>query len=129
MSKKFKYYAIVGNNGYGLSESWDNIVANADILENEWHKGFQTTEDAYNWILLQAAMRNGLKRAGICSLGELERQRIVIVEDRECSSGNSAMKSCFSGERTRMTQDKEDLMEDMMAEFRNFLKKKSSDKL
>lgn len=77
----FNYYAIVGNNGYGLSSDWPDIVSYAKLLESEWHRGFQTEEEAYEWLSHQVSMRSRLNAFGMCDLATLRSQRLVIIDN------------------------------------------------
>ena len=56
MAQNYNYYAIIGNNGYGLSSDWSDIASNAKLLQNEWHRGFQTEEEAYSWLIEQVGI-------------------------------------------------------------------------
>lgn len=79
--KNHKHYAIIGNNGYGMSQEWSDIVSYAKVLENEWHKGFQTEEDAYEWLSYQVGMRSRLNAYGMCDLATLRSQRLVVIDN------------------------------------------------
>jgi uncharacterized protein YnzC (UPF0291/DUF896 family) len=81
MSEKFKYYAIIGNNGYGMTKNWSDIVDNAEHYQAEWHKGFSTKDEAYNWILLQAGMRHNLNQNGVCDLNTLEVEKFIFLDE------------------------------------------------
>lgn len=80
MSQNFNFYAIVGNNGYGMSPVWSDIVSYAKLLESEWHRGFQTEEDAYDWLVEQVGMRSRLNANGICDLDTLRSQQLVTID-------------------------------------------------
>lgn len=80
MPQNYNCYAIVGNNGYGMSQDWPDIVSYAKLLESEWHRGFQTEEDAYDWLVQQIGMRSRLNANGICDLDTLRNQRLVIID-------------------------------------------------
>ncbi len=80
MSQNFKFYAIVGNNGYGLYTDWYDLLSNVKLLQNEWHRGFQTEEEAYDWLVQQIGMRSRLNANGICDLDTLRNQRLVIID-------------------------------------------------
>ena len=80
MAQNYNYYAIIGNNGYGLSFDWSDIASNAKLLQNEWHRGFQTEEEAYDWLIEQVGMRSRLSACGICDLDTLRSQRLVTID-------------------------------------------------
>lgn len=80
MAQNFNFYAIIGNNGYGLSSDWSDIASQAKFLQNEWHKGFQSEEEAYNWLVEQVGMRSRLNACGICDLDTLRSQRLVTID-------------------------------------------------
>ena len=80
MPQNHNFYAIIGNNGYGLSSDWSDIASQAKFLQNEWHKGFQSEEEAYNWLVEQVGMRSRLNANGICDLATLRSQRLVVVD-------------------------------------------------
>ena len=71
MAQNHNCYAIIGNNGYGLSSNWEELISYSKFLQNEWHKGFQTEEDAYNWLVDQCSMRSRLNAFGMCDLATL----------------------------------------------------------
>ncbi len=81
MAQNFNYYAIVGNNGYGLYSGWSDVVSNAKFLQNEWHRGFQTEEEAYDWLCKQVGMRSRLNSYGMCDLSTLRSQRLVVIDN------------------------------------------------
>lgn len=81
MPQNHNYYAIIGNNGYGMSSDWEETISYAKFLQNEWHKGFQTEEDAYNWLVDQCAMRSRLNAYGMCDLATLRSQRLVTIDN------------------------------------------------
>ena len=81
MAQNHNCYAIIGNNGYGMSSDWPDIVSYAKLLESEWHRGFQTEDDAYDWLVEQVGMRSRLNANGICDLDTLRSQRLVIIDN------------------------------------------------
>lgn len=81
MAQNHNYYAIIGNNGYGMSSDWEEAISYSKFLQNEWHKGFQTEEDAYNWLVDQCAMRSRLNAYGMCDLATLRSQRLVTIDN------------------------------------------------
>ena len=83
MAKNYNYYVIVGDNGYGMSQDWSDILQAAKYLRNEWHRGFQTEEEGYEYIKEQSMMRYALRSAGICDIDTLCAQKIVLLEDPE----------------------------------------------
>ena len=50
MAQKNKCYAIIGDNGYGLSQDWSEITSYVKVLQKEMHHGFRTEEEAYEWL-------------------------------------------------------------------------------
>ena len=81
MAQRFNYYVIVGDNGYGMSQDFSDIVQAAKQLRNEWHRGFQTEEEAYEYIKDQTFFRYALRSAGICDIDTLRAQKIVLLDD------------------------------------------------
>ena len=81
MAQNHNCYAIIGNNGYGLSSNWEELISYSKFLQNEWHKGFQTEEDAYNWLVDQCSMRSRLNAFGMCDLATLRSQRLVTIDN------------------------------------------------
>ena len=81
MAQNYSFYAIVGNNGYGMSSQWEDIVSYAKLLESEWHRGFQTDVDAYEWLAYQVSMRSRLNAHGMCDLATLRSQQLVIIDN------------------------------------------------
>lgn len=80
MARNFNYYAAVGDNGYALSPDWADIVSAAKQLTNEWHRGFQTEEDAYDYIQDQMMLKRSMKSLQVCDLNTLRMQKIVILD-------------------------------------------------
>ena len=93
MAQNFNYYAIIGNNGYGLSSDWSEITSQAKFLQNEWHKGFQTDEEAYDWLVEQARLRRRLNSNGICDLATLRSQKLVVIDSVQHPEQTSYRKS------------------------------------
>ena len=50
-------------------------------MDNFWHHGFDTEEEAYDWLTTQAEMHWPLKKHGICDLDTLRKKKIVLVEE------------------------------------------------
>ena len=48
--QKWQFYAVVGDNGYGLADDWRQASAFLDNLDNGWPKGFNSEEEAYEAI-------------------------------------------------------------------------------
>ena len=83
MAQRFNYYVIVGDNGYGMSQDFSDIVQAAKQLRNEWHRGFQTEEEAYEYIKDQTFFRYALRSAGICDIDTLRAQKIILLSAGE----------------------------------------------
>ena len=81
MAQNHRVYAIIGNNGYGMSPDWEETISYAKFLQNEWHKGFQTEEEAYDWLVDQCSMRSRLNAYGMCDLATLRSQRLVTIDN------------------------------------------------
>lgn len=90
MARRFKYYAIIGNNGYGMSPDWSEIKSFYKYLQSECHQGFQTEEEAYEWIWEQAGRRSKLKTSGLCDLITLRNQHLVLVKENLCSENKNS---------------------------------------
>ena len=80
MARNFNYYAAVGDNGYALSQDWADIVSAAKLLTNEWHRGFQTEVEAYDYIQDQMMLKRSMKSLQVCDLKTLRMQKIVILD-------------------------------------------------
>ena len=81
MAQRYNYYSIVGDNGYGMSPDFSDIIQAAKYLRNEWHRGFQTEDEAYEYIKEQTMFRYALRSAGICDIDTLLAQKIVLLDE------------------------------------------------
>ncbi len=81
MAQNHNFYAIIGNNGYGMFREWSDIVSSSKLLQNEWHRGFHTEEEAYDWLVEQASMRSRLNAYGMCDLATLRSQGLVTIDN------------------------------------------------
>ena len=88
---KYKFYAIVGDNGYGLTNNWNDIVSVTDYLIGSWPKGFNTEEEAYDWINRNCKLKWAF-RNGICSLDTLRDKKFVILDEPGMDSGSNSVK-------------------------------------
>lgn len=114
MSEKFKYYAIIGNNGYGMTKNWSDIVDNAEHYQAEWHKGFSTKDEAYSWILLQAGMRHNLNQNGVCSLSTLESRKFIFLDENFSKPRGNKHFSEHKKEPVEVDNGKEALFKEFM---------------
>ena len=81
MAQKNKCYAIIGDNGYGLSPDWSEITSYFKVLRKEMHHGFQTEEEAYEWLEEQSFARYRISACGLCDLPTLQSRRLIIIDD------------------------------------------------
>ena len=81
MAQKNKCYAIIGDNGYGLSPDWSEITSYFKVLQKEMHHGFQKEEEAYEWLEEQSFARYRISACGLCDLPTLLSRRLVIIDD------------------------------------------------
>lgn len=81
MAQNHNVYAIIGTNGYGMFSNWPDLVSSAKLLKSEWHRGFHTEEEAYEWLQDQAATRHRISACGLCDLPTLQSQHLVIIDD------------------------------------------------
>jgi len=105
MSQKYTFYAVIGNNGYGITRKWMDVFDNAKLFENEWHRGFNDLDEAYEWILKQSAFRHDLNESGICDLDTLEVKKFVFLHDKyKRNNTKKSVKGTFND-----TESREDL--------------------
>ena len=81
MAQKNKCYAIIGDNGYGLSPDWSEITSYFKVLQKEMHHGFQKEEEAYEWLEEQSFARYRISACGLCDLPTLLSRRLIIIDD------------------------------------------------
>ena len=80
-NQKHNVYATIGDNGYCMSDNWSENSSLAGSLDNFWHHGFDTEEEAYEWLSVQVAMRWPLKKYGICDLDTLRKKKMILIEE------------------------------------------------
>ncbi len=105
MAQRYNYYTIVGDNGYGMSPDFSDIIQAAKHLHNEWHRGFQTEEEAYEYIKDQTFFRYALRAAGICDLDTLRTQKIVLLDEPVSARTPVRAARTLGGRYTRPYQD------------------------
>lgn len=89
-SQKHKIYATVGDNGYCMSPNWSYNSSSASSLDNFWHHGFDTEEEAYDWLRDQIQMRWPVKKYDMCDLDTLRKEKLVLVEEPKNVAQKSA---------------------------------------
>lgn len=87
MSAKFRYYAIVGSNGYGICRSWGDYVSCQKYFRAIQVKGFWDVEEAYDWITTEFAYKYAGYFYEFCELEELLKRKLVFVRRRELCLG------------------------------------------
>ena len=77
--RKYRYYCVIGENGYGFSEHWIDIENRAETFIDPWYKGFQDIDSAYNWLKKQVTYRAQLSKEGIVSKQVLLNKKFIYV--------------------------------------------------
>ena len=95
-------------------KNWSDIVDNAEHYQAEWHKGFSTKDEAYNWILLQAGMRHNLNQNGVCSLSTLESRKFIFLDENFSKPRGSKHFSEHKKEPVEVDKGKEVLFKEFM---------------
>lgn len=84
MAQNKKFYSLVGDNGYGLFTSWDDLQEKALKLEGNLHfYKFSTAKEAYNDILKSSVFRWRIRRVGVIDLPSLLKKQFVLLESCE----------------------------------------------
>ena len=78
----WKIYAVVGDNGYGMTDEWRQAAAFLDYLSNGWPKGFNNEEEAYKYICDQCKLKWSLRNE-ICSLDTLRQKKFILTDKPE----------------------------------------------
>ena len=84
MAQNKKFYSLVGDNGYGLFTSWDDLQEKALKLEGNlrFYK-FSTAKEAYNEILKSSVFRWRIRRVGVIDLPSLLKKQFVLLGSYE----------------------------------------------
>ncbi len=84
MSKRFNYYNLVGDNGYGLFSSWDDLQEAALKLKGSLSfRGYLTAREAYNGILKNVMFRWKIRQVGVIDLAALMKKQLVLLDNTE----------------------------------------------
>ena len=123
MAQKFNYYNLVGDNGYGLFTSWDDLQEAALQLEGSlFFRGYLTEREAYNGILKNVMFRWKIRQAGVIDLAALMKKQLVLLDDTDevaeeqyapATLGSVYRKRASSGGRAIRRQGR---LEDLLAE-------------
>ncbi len=89
--RKWKIYAVVGDNGYGMTDNWREASAFLDHLTNGWPKGFNSEEEAYDYICNQCKLKWSFKN-GICSLDTLYKKKFVLLDEPDTDVNKASVK-------------------------------------
>ena len=89
--QNWNYYATVGDNGYGLSDKWAEIDASDDFIKKGWKKGFNSEEEAYEWIQMRCKKKWAFQD-GICSFDYLRQNKFFILEEPETNKKSNLTK-------------------------------------
>ena len=82
--RNYKLYAIVGDNGYGMTDNWREASAFLDDLDNGWPKGFNNEEEAYDYICNQCKLKWSLRK-NICSLDTLLEKKFIKLDEPDAN--------------------------------------------
>lgn len=89
--RNYKLYAVVGDNGYGMTDNWGEASAFLDDLDNGWPKGFNNEEEAYNYICNQCKLKWSLRK-NICSLDTLRENKIIKLDEPDANVNAGSVK-------------------------------------
>ena len=80
MAQNYKYYNLVGDDGYGLFTSWDDMQEAAIRLNGSLHfRGFLTAREAYNDILKNVLFRWKIRQVGVIDLATLMKKQFITL--------------------------------------------------
>lgn len=84
MAQNFNYYNLVGDNGYGLFTSWDDLQEAALKLKGSlFFRGYLTAREAYNGILKNVMFRWKIRQVGVIDLSALMKKQLVLLDNTE----------------------------------------------
>ena len=84
MAQNFNYYNLVGDNGYGLFSSWDDLQeAVLKMKGSLFFHGYSTAKDAYNGILKNVMFRWRIRKVGVIDLPTLMNKQLVLLDGNE----------------------------------------------
>ncbi len=84
MAQNYDYYNLVGDNGYGLFTSWDDLQEAALKLKGSlFFRGYLTAREAYNGILKNVMFRWKIRQVGVIDLSALMKKQLVLLDDTE----------------------------------------------
>ncbi len=89
--RNYKLYAIVGDNGYGMTDNWKEASFFLDDLDNGWPKGFNNEEEAYNYICNQCKLKWSLRK-NICSLDTLREKKFIKLDEPDANVNAGSVK-------------------------------------
>ncbi len=81
MAQRYNFYVAIGNNGYCMTSSWSDIKSFVAQLDNPWHHGFYTEEDAYEWLKDNYKTHWPLKNYKMCDIDTLRKDKFILVEE------------------------------------------------
>ena len=84
MAQNYKYYNLIGDNGYGLFSSWDDLQEAALKLKGSlFFRGYLTAREAYNGILRNVMFRWKIRQVGVIDLAALMKKQLVLLDNTE----------------------------------------------
>jgi len=84
MAQSKKFYSLVGDNGYGLFTTWDDLQEAAIRLKGSLnYRKLPTARDAYKAILKDVMFRWRIKKAGVIDLASLMKKQFVLLDADE----------------------------------------------
>jgi len=89
--RKWKFYAVVGDNGYGITNDWGQASASLDYITNGWPKGFNSEEEAYEYICDQGKLKWSLRNS-ICSFDKLHEKQFVLLDEPNMDANTASVK-------------------------------------
>ena len=82
MAQNKKFYSLVGDNGYGLFTTWDDLQEAAIRLEGSLtYRKLPTARDAYKAILKDVMFRWRIKKVGVMDLASLLKKQFVLLDE------------------------------------------------
>lgn len=105
---KWQFYAVVGDNGYGLADDWRQASAFLDNLDNGWPKGFNSEEEAYDYICDQCKLKWSLRKS-ICSFDTLREKKLIILNEPSASSVKPTIASSSKKSLRELLDEEDDI--------------------
>lgn len=106
--RNYKLYAVVGDNGYGMTDNWGEASAFLDDLDNGWPKGFNNEEEAYDYICNQCKLKWSLRNS-ICSFDTLREKKLIILGESNASSVRPTIVSSSKKSLRELLDEEDDI--------------------